>query len=410
MFKKLRNGILILNMVITSIVMVLAFAVVFFITSANIQTDNEHELANAPSFAVTLDDEGVIEQRYSLIDISESDYLDSVNDAWEQRESMGFERVEFAGKTWLRSISQAQTFIDFSTEELGEGGGQHFASADISWQVSFLDISGSQKTLRDLLLTFLAVGVVMLVVIFLISRFFANRAMRPVVEAWDKQRRFVADASHELRTPLAIMSANYDALLMNAEETVESQMEWLDYMRFGMDRMTRLTNDLLMLNSVEDTAIKTQPAPFDMSAVVSDIVASMEPLAAEKGIEPTLAITPNITVNSDQALVEQVISVLYENAIKYTEKSGTLEVALVPLNNRVSCSVRNTGAGIAPEALPHIFDRFFRTDASRNSETSGYGLGLSIAKTIAEKLGGTLIAESVPNEWTRFTFTLKTTH
>jgi signal transduction histidine kinase len=414
MFKKLRNRILVLNMVITSIVMISAFSVVYVITAANIQTDNEHELMNIPSLAITLDENGEFLQRFSLIEIPESDYSASVQEAWESRENPGVVRVEFAGKTWLRSIAQAQTLIDFVTEGTSETPSESpsasYELTDITWQVSFLDITGTQKTLRDLLLTFLAVGVVMLAVIFLISRFFANRAMRPVVQAWNQQRRFVADASHELRTPLAIISANYDALLMNKEETVESQQEWLGYMKSGMDRMTKLTNDLLVLNTIEDGGATVQAALFDLSAAVQNVVASMEPLARERGIEPRLAIAPNVTLISDQALVEQLVSALYENALKYTEKGGTIELALVPSAGRVSCSVRNTGDGIPPEAIEHIFDRFYRVDASRNSETSGYGLGLSIAKTIAEKLGGTLIAKSTPNEWTSFTLTLKTPH
>jgi signal transduction histidine kinase len=403
MFKQLRNGILDFNMVITSVVMILAFAAVFFITAANIQANNEHALVNAPSLALTVDDNGTVQQTFSSLDIPESEYRDAVAYAWEHRENTSFERTEFAGRTWLYAVSYAETLVT----SLDSDGIIDFEPPTSDTKISFLDISDSLRTLQDLLLTFLAVGIVMVVVIFLISRYFANRAMRPVVEAWDRQRRFVADASHELRTPLAIISANYDALLMNREETIESQSEWLDYMRFGMDRMTKLTNDLLMLNTVEDTAIGVRLSDFDIGAVVEEVVASMEPLAKEKGIEPQLSIAPGIVVHSDRALVEQVVSVLYENALKYTEQDGTIKVSLTATGGHISCTVKNTGEGIDPEALSHIFDRFYRADASRNSETSGYGLGLSIAKSIAEKLGGDLVTESRQNGWTTFTFTFK---
>jgi signal transduction histidine kinase len=422
MFKKLRNGILALNMVITSIVMILAFMVVFLITAANIQADNEHKALNNPSFAVTVDENGVVQQTLSAVDLAESEYRDAVVSAWEHRGDSTYERVEFAGRTWIYLVSYAESLvIDMSDAIAGENGATGAIVEALegdsgtldtpgilekSWRINFLDITDSQKTLQDLLLTFLAVGVVMLGVIFFISLFFANRAMRPVVEAWDRQRRFVADASHELRTPLAIMSANYDALLMNKKETIESQMEWLEYMHFGMERMTKLTNDLLTLNSVENSALDPQFAEVDMSAVVGDVVASMDSLAAEKHLELRPSIASGVVVLSDRSRVEQVITALYENAVKYTPEGGAIEVSLAMSGGRVICSVRNTGEGIDPEALAHIFDRFYRADASRTSETAGYGLGLSIAKTIAEKLGGDLTAESIPDEWTTFTLTL----
>ena len=135
----------------------------------------------------------------------------------------------------------------------------------------------------------------------------------------------------------------------------------------------------------------------------------MEAAAAEKGLSLSKSIGQGLVINSDQEMVRQVFAILLENAIKYCDENGQISVSLAKSGHRVICSVKNSGRGIAKEDLPRIFDRFYRADKSRAGENGGFGLGLSIAKTMINRLGGDLTAESIENEWTVFTFTLDET-
>ena len=184
----------------------------------------------------------------------------------------------------------------------------------------FLDVTMYKKTLFQLLTTLLSVGLIMLFAIFIISLYFANRVIKPISEAWERQKQFVADASHELKTPISIINANYDALLANQEETIKSQLKWLDNLKIGTNRMTKLINDLLSLAQMEDLSFVMQKVPFNMSSAVNEVILSMEAVMAEKDIELISSIKPDIIVKSDPERVKQVITILLDNAVKYTEK------------------------------------------------------------------------------------------
>ena len=283
-----------------------------------------------------------------------------------------------------------------------KNGEQQVVSGDV--QLAFLDITDSSKTLTQLLITFVLVGIAMLFILFGVSSYFANHSIRPIEDNWDKQKQFVADASHELKTPLAIISANTDALLANGEETVNSQKKWIDYIQSEARRMGKLVNDMLYLAKVEDTY--EDQMPFDLSNAVVDVIASVEALVFEKGIHLTQTIEPSLIVKGDSEKIKQAFLILLDNATKYTPKYGWVDISLKRSRNLAVCSVQNSGEGIPPDKLPRVFDRFYRSDPSRSQETGGYGLGLSIARTIVERSGGSISAESTERSNT-FTFMLK---
>ncbi len=427
MFKKLRNRFLILNMVITSLVMLVAFSAVYLTTANNMHTENQRKLNSmsmslmvssesapeqpesgrminmvsadySPSFTLIVDKGGSIVNIDTIMDLPAETFAEAAAAAWQKG---GQSTVSLSGRLWLYAITQ------LSVTELYEDGRSVTKTSSDNYQISFLDITDTQKTLRDLLLTFVLVGFAMLAVIFLVSLYFANRSIQPIAAAWEKQRQFVADASHELKTPLSIITANYDALLSNQDETIRSQHEWLDYMKIGTDRMAKLINDMLTLAKMENAGVEVSRAPFDLSDTLSRDMASMAAATAEKGLTLSKAIEGGIVINSDREMIRRVLAILLENAIKYSEPDGEILVSLEKSKYGVICSVRNSGKGIAPKDLPRIFDRFYRADKSRTGEKGGYGLGLSIAQTIIRRLGGDIMAQSVENEGTVFTFTLE---
>lgn len=432
MFKNLRNKFLLLNMVVTSLVMLTAFGVVYITTYSNIYEENQRKISNvvpvprsradnlpdnsarteqeergvvlskaptfnsASSFLVRTDMNGKVLQIDSFIEMPEQIYYEAANYAWENKNQS---TVSLADRLWMYSITK-------TSENLTIINGGNTANLDIHYRIAFLDITDTQNTLHDLLVTFLIVGVILLVVIYFISKFYSNQSIKPIAEAWEKQRQFIADASHELKTPLSVITANYDALLANQDETIKSQKEWLDYMKIGMERMGKLINDLLSLAKMENVSIEVEKTPFNISETIFEVMDLLEALLREKGITLSHSIERNIMINSDMEMVKQLFTILYENAIKYSNIYGNIDVMLVKSRKRVICSVKNSGKGIAPQDISRIFDRFYRGDSSRTGGNGGYGLGLSIVKTIVSRLGGNIAAESTENGWTVFTFTL----
>lgn len=441
MFQKLRNRFLILNMSITSLVMIVAFFVIYMITYDSIQSENQRKLdamsgtstrvvamedaTNSTSqrqskkgslesglsvqmlspgyflsFSIEVDTEGNILNINSFIDMPEETYQKAAEMVWNNKKNNS--TISLEGKLWLYSISTMDSYMIVNKD-----GKQSFINTNDGKQlISFLDITDTQKTLRDLLLTFLFVGCAMLGVIFLISLYFANSSIKPISQAWEKQRQFVTDASHELKTPLSIINANYDALLANKEETIKSQTNWFDYMKIGTDRMAKLIDDLLSLAKMEDVNIRINKMPFDISSAVEKILLSMEAVISEKGLILSLSIQPNIIINSDEEIIKQVFLIIYDNAIKYSVDNGTIDVSLWKQRRRIIFKIKNSGIGISKQDLPRIFDRFYRSDQSRTSENGGYGLGLSIAKSCVDKLGGQIRVMSLEDEYTEFEVTL----
>lgn len=435
MFKKLRDKLLLLNMAITALIMFAAFGAVYLTTYHNIQNENKNKLGGmtqsyvissenptgtaqseistnereqghmtslissdySPSFTVFVDRNGGILDIDTILDLPNEAYSKAAEIAWKKG---GQSTLSFEGRLWMYSVAPVSV-----TRIYGDGRSVTDAS-DNNYRISFLDITDAQKTLRDLLITLICVGLAMLAVIFLVSLYFANRSIRPVAAAWEKQRQFIADASHELKTPLSIVTANYDALLANQDETIRSQREWLDYMKIGTDRMTKLINSLLLLAKMEDGNMEASRAPFDIGDAINRDIAAMEAAATGKGLSISKAIEQGIVIHSEREMVCQVFTVLLENAIKYSSENGEIVISLKKNGHTVVCSVKNSGRGIPKEDMPRVFDRFYRADKSRTGEEGGFGLGLSIARTIIHRLGGDIAADSIENEWTVFTFRL----
>jgi len=268
--------------------------------------------------------------------------------------------------------------------------------------VVFLDVSDRQIILTNLIYTFAIVGLAMLVVIFFTSRFFANRSIAPVKEAFDKQKQFIADASHELKTPLTIINTNADVLLSNSGDTINHQVKWLHYIKSETARMTRLTNDLLYLTEMDDSRTHMLYSKFNISEAAETILLTMEAVMFEKNVHLDYDIDPELHVKGNGEQIKQVIMILLDNAIKYVLSGGKITLSLKRQHNEVILAVTNTGEGIAPEHLGRIFDRFYRTDTSRARKQGGYGLGLAIAKSIIDQHKGRIYTLSTVGEFTTF--------
>jgi two-component system OmpR family sensor kinase len=223
------------------------------------------------------------------------------------------------------------------------------------------------------------------------------------------QKRFVADASHELRTPLTSMQGLSEMLLMGADRGDPGVMlRTLRSMHTELGRMSRLVSDLLVLSRLDSNA-PVRMVPVNVSQIVADAAEQMRPLAEAKRLSMQVHTDGPATVRGEPDKLKQVVLNLLDNAIRYTPEGGevALSVRAQSTAHEVCIEVRDTGPGIASQDLPHIFDRFYRGDASRTRATGNTGLGLAIVRAIVEAHGGEIGVSSVPGEGSVFRVVLK---
>lgn len=278
--------------------------------------------------------------------------------------------------------------------------------------LAFADM-GSASGWRALAATLAVVEVAALAVFLVISLFFSRWALRPVARAWTQQRRFVADASHDLKTPLTVILANTSIALEHPERSVASQSQWLESTQHEAEAMQGLVGDLLTLAKMDEEEAAAQsgaarPAfeEVDLSDVIEGEVLQFESVAFERGVKLGSQVEPGIKLRGNEQRLRRLAGTLIDNACKYVDDGGAVDVALSRAGKQAKLEVRNTGAPISPEDLPHVFDRFYRADKARTGGAGGHGLGLAIARAIAEEHGGTLTVASTQAEGTAFTATL----
>ncbi len=236
--------------------------------------------------------------------------------------------------------------------------------------------------------------------------FLAERSIRPIRLSWQKQRDFVADASHELRTPLAAIRSNIDVVLDDPHATVQEKQLYCQGIAEESKRMSYLVDNLLMLARADSDAVIFLNEPVDLSEVVQGAADLMQPVAAKKDIALELIVHDAPEISGDADRIKQVLLQLIDNAIKYTPHGGWVKVSADRIRDNALLTVSDSGIGIAPEHIGKVFDRFYRIDESREREVGGHGLGLSIAKFIVERHGGTITAASAEGQGSTFTVTL----
>ena len=235
-----------------------------------------------------------------------------------------------------------------------------------------------------------------------------NQMMTRLERSFAALRRFTADASHELKTPLTVLRAGVERAITTPnlpQETLATLEETLQEIK----RMTELVDALLTLARADEGIAPLHREPVDLRGIVEEVRETGELLAEESGVRVEVTTPPDpIVVAVDATRIRQLILNLLTNAVKYTPPGGTVRMQLGYANGRVTLSVADTGIGIAPGDLPHIFDRFWRADSARTrtGERSGAGLGLAISKWIAEAHGGRIDVVSRPGRGTTFTVTL----
>lgn len=254
-------------------------------------------------------------------------------------------------------------------------------------RILFLDCGRKLDSFMGFFWTSVTVGLGGCVIVFIAFILTAGKIVAPIAESYEKQKRFISDAGHEIKTPLTIINANVDLLESDGEK------EELTDIRTQTKRLTELTNNLVMLSKMEEAEHTLQKIDFPLSDLVSETANSFRAPAASRGLGYDVNVIPGVTMNGSPDTIRQLISVLLDNAVKYSPDNGKVTVDLMTHRKTAVISICNSTNGkIEGKDLHHIFDRFYRTDTSRNSETGGHGIGLSSAKAITQAHGGSITA------------------
>ena len=261
-------------------------------------------------------------------------------------------------------------------------------SEDNYTRITFLDCGRKLDAYYSFLYASIAISLAGYLIVFAFIAFFSNRIIQPISESYEKQKRFITDASHEIKTPLTIIRADADVLEMELGES-----EWLNDIKKQAAQLTELTNNLVSLSRMEESKHALPAIDFPFSEVVAETALSFQALAQRQRKEICCQIPPMLTLFGDEKSIRQLVSILLDNAIKYSPSQENIYLSVENQNKFITISVTNvTTQTIEKEQLKLLFDRFYRVDSSRNSQTGGHGVGLSIAKAIVDAHHGKIQA------------------
>jgi heavy metal sensor kinase len=224
-------------------------------------------------------------------------------------------------------------------------------------------------------------------------------------DAFQRQRQFTADASHELRTPLTAIKGQAEVALSRPRDAV-AYREVLQAVNEEVDRLIRMVGSLLTLARADAGQIPIASEPVSLGDLIAAAVEQVRPMAEERSLRLSVDRGPSATLQADEDLLLHLLLNLLDNAVKYTASGGRVTVGWRVNGREIELRVRDTGVGIGPEHLPHIFDRFYRADKARSRAEGGAGLGLSISRWIVEAHRGSISVESSPEEGSTFTVKL----
>ncbi len=255
----------------------------------------------------------------------------------------------------------------------------------------FLNCHREFSTFRSFLYASVGISLIGLLAVFLLLLLFSGRIMRPIAESYEKQKRFITDAGHELKTPVTIIRADADVL---ASELEDEDNEWLTDIRKQTYRLADLTSDLIYLSKMEEDHVPIQLQDCSLSRLVEENASSFQAPALSQGKRFSLNLQPELRVLGEEKALAKLVTVLLDNAMKYSPEGGAVEVSLSRAGKNARLLVKNSTLPMEKGNADRLFERFTRADSSRSSETGGFGLGLAIARAVVEAHRGRIHAES----------------
>ncbi|MCI9078524.1 MAG: GHKL domain-containing protein [Lachnospiraceae bacterium] len=251
--------------------------------------------------------------------------------------------------------------------------------------IVFLDCGRQLSAANSFLFISAGISFVGFLVVALLLYILSARIVKPIAESHEKQRQFITNASHDLKTPITIIDADLDVLEMEQDEN-----EWMQDIRKQTRRLTELIQELVFLSRMDEKENHFHMIDFPISDVVEETAQSFEALAVTQEKTFTMQIQPMLSYCGDEKTIHRLVAILLDNALKYSDEKGSIMISFEKKDRALRLTVHNTCEEISTEDIKHLFDRFYRVDKSRNSQTGGYGIGLSIAKAIVDAHNSTI--------------------
>lgn len=397
MINKLQRKFIIIAMVSLALVMVMFFGSINVINlyqmdrrvngAIKILSENQGKFPKyergkpplrEPKFGFEMNEETQFETRYFVVEVNEDGSIREIDTSHIAAVSSD-DAVGYANKVIKGSKNSGYKGIYKYTVV-----DQHYGS-----MLVFMDCRSQIQMATVFLLTSCGVALGTLLLVFILVSIFSKKAINPIIESIEKQKQFITDAGHEIKTPLAIISANADVLELTGGEN-----EWITSIRNQTIRLDKLVKNLLMLSKMDEGNIKLVFTDFDLSDAVFKTAGPFETIAQTQNKKFVMDIQPELKLYGDESSIHQLVSTLVDNAIKYSNEEGTIKISLSAAKKGSKIEVYNTTDKIHKENLNKLFDRFYRADSSRSRETGGYGIGLSIAKSIVQAHNGKISVRS----------------
>jgi two-component system, OmpR family, sensor histidine kinase CiaH len=339
---------------------------------------NGHPKIDDPLFGFKMNAETPYEKRYFIVELASDGSIEQINTS------------HIAAITSKDALEYATDIIESEKTDGYIGIYKYkIIEKDNGNMIIFMDCRTQIQSELLLLVISCVVGLTTLILMFVLLTVLSRKAIKPFVENAEKQKLFITDAGHEIKTPLAIISANADVLELTGGES-----EWIVSIRNQVARLDKLVKNLLTLSKMDEESVKLTFTNFNLSEVVAKIAGSFEAIAEAKNKKFRMNIQQDIILDGDESSMEQLVSTLVDNAMKYSNDGGSIKITLTETKKGVKLEVYNTATNLDVTNLDRFFDRFYRADSSRARETGGYGIGLSIAKSIVEAHQGKITVKS----------------
>ena len=385
MIKRLKIKFICIFMVIVTVMLGVIFGTVISMTHRNIEQRSISDMRDIakPAMPPDLPENGFAPPsmpHFSLIVTPDGEFIAEDNGMF-----------DLSDKEYLNSLFE---YVESRDEESGvipDTSLRYFRNkTPMGNSYIFTDVSRESDMFESLYKTSAVIGIVAFLLFFVISIFLANWAVKPVEEAWNKHKQFIADASHELKTPLTVITTN--AELMQSEESGKNK--FTENILTMSKQMRGLVESMLEIARLDNGELKKEFSVFDLSETVSDAILPFEALFFEKEQNFESEIENGIKTNGNREQIRQVVEILLDNANKYSAENAKINLTLKK-HGKKQCklTVSSEGETISEDELRNIFKRFYRGDKTRQMNHS-YGLGLSIAESIVKEHSGKIFAES----------------